>query len=444
MAYSPNTQFAEDAAHTSGDVGTEMLGVRNDSATVRTSTDGDYSPQSVTGEGYTLVASGWKQLTGSAAALNADAIASTDVAGYRWVMIQNTNTYTGTMQIQFSNDNTNWAASTAHALGATSGLSTTLAASSISQIAVHGRYMRVRMSAYTSGTSDINVMLYALPGTQNALSSLGGVTLGADNADGVAASATGNKFGSLSRNTVYNGTTWDLQRGNTSGIFEQGNVANAVADAGNPVKIGGKYNSTLPTFTDGQRADVQVGARGSLHVELWASDSGNSVAAATPGDAAGGASSVYAAAFNQVFNGTNWDRARGMSVATTTGDSGAKVATGNGATQTNVGNKGVQLFIVLGTVSGTGPTCVFKLQGSTDGGTNFYDIPGAATASLAASTNVGMMVYPGIVATAASATSGTILTLSSTLPRTWRVVWTIGGTAPSFAITSITYNYLPN
>lgn len=147
---------------------------------------------------------------------------------------------------------------------------------------------------------------------------------------------------------------------------------------------------------------------------------------------------------NMLFNGTSWDRQRGMSVATTTGDTGAKTVTGNGATQTNAGNKGLQLFIVLGVVSGTSPTAVFKLQGSVDGGTNFYDIPGAATASLTASTNVGMTIYPGLVATAASATTGTTLTLSNALPRTWRVVWTIGGTTPSFTITSITYNYLPN
>jgi hypothetical protein len=142
------------------------------------------------------------------------------------------------------------------------------------------------------------------------------------------------------------------------------------------------------------------------------------------------------------FNGTSWDRARtALSLSTTTGDTGAKTATGNGATQTNVGSKGVQLFIVLGTVSGTTPTCVFKLQGSNDGGTNFYDIPGATTASLTASVNVGITIYPGIATTAGTTTTGTIATAPQVLPRTWRVVWTIGGTTPSFTITSITYHY---
>lgn len=145
------------------------------------------------------------------------------------------------------------------------------------------------------------------------------------------------------------------------------------------------------------------------------------------------------------FNGTSWDRARGMSLGSvTTGDTGAKTATGNGATITNVGNKGVDIVIVLGAVSGTTPTCVFKVQNSVDGGTNWVDVPGAATASLTASGTYGISIYPGIAVTAGSTTSGTKATASQILSRTWRMVWTIGGTTPSFTITSISYTYPPN
>lgn len=128
----------------------------------------------------------------------------------------------------------------------------------------------------------------------------------------------------------------------------------------------------------------------------------------------------------------------------TTGDTGAKTATGNGATQTNAGNKGVQVLLQLGTVSGTSPTMVLKLQGSVDGGTTFYDIPAATTASLTATGNFGITVYPGVTAVTGTTTSGTTAAAAQTLPRTWRAVWTIGGTTPSFTITSIQYNYLPN
>lgn len=41
-----------------------------------------------------------------------------------------------------------------------------------------------------------------------------------------------------------------------------GNVASAVADTGNPVKVGGPFNTTQPTVTNGQRVDFQATSRG--------------------------------------------------------------------------------------------------------------------------------------------------------------------------------------
>lgn len=50
-----NLGKAEDAAHTSGDVGVMMLGVRNDNIQTLTSTDGDYSPIAVDDRGSVFV-----------------------------------------------------------------------------------------------------------------------------------------------------------------------------------------------------------------------------------------------------------------------------------------------------------------------------------------------------------------------------------------------------
>lgn len=168
------------------------------------------------------------------------------------------------------------------------------------------------------------------------------------------------------------------------------------------------------------------------------------IASAAAADATANPTGAATRNYGMIWNGSTWDRGPyGTGFNTTTGDAGAKTATGNGATQTNTGYKGVNLFIILGTVSGTTPTCVFKLQGSVDGGTNWYDIPGATTASLTASTNVGIQAYPGLPTLAGSTTTGTTATISAVLPRSWRVVWTIGGTTPSFTITSISYNAIP-
>lgn len=126
----------------------------------------------------------------------------------------------------------------------------------------------------------------------------------------------------------------------------------------------------------------------------------------------------------------------------TTGDTGAKVATGNGATQTNATAKGALVVINLGAVTGTLPTGVFKIQGSADNGTTWLDLPLATTASLTVTGVYGIQIYPALTPTAGAATTGSIAIVNSVLPRTWRVVWTLGGTTPSFTITNIQVNYL--
>lgn len=64
-----------------------------------------------------------------------------------------------------------------------------------------------------------------------------------------------------------------------------GNVPGGGADSGNGIKISGVFNTAAPTFTNGQRGDVQIDAAGNLKVNIVA------------GVAAGGTSSVFGAAF---------------------------------------------------------------------------------------------------------------------------------------------------
>ena len=95
-----------------------------------------------------------------------------------------------------------------------------------------------------------------------------------------------------------------------------GDVASGATDSGNPVKVGGRYNSTAPTFTDGQRGDLQLGSRGHVRVELYQSgsvtngpifygDDGDGVSVSS------GGSKIGSLSRNTVFNGTTWDRMRG-------------------------------------------------------------------------------------------------------------------------------------
>lgn len=53
-------------------------------------------------------------------------------------------------------------------------------------------------------------------------------------------------------------------KGNT---FVTGPVASGATDSGNPIKIGGRFNSAVQAFTNGQRADLQVDQRGGLLIQ---------------------------------------------------------------------------------------------------------------------------------------------------------------------------------
>lgn len=116
-----------------------------------------------------------------------------------------------------------------------------------------------------------------------------------------------------------------------------GNVASGSPDHGNPVKVGAVYNSTLPTYSTGQRADLQVGSRGALKVELWQSDNANPVVTNT-GDADGQAAQrgLQVASYAFVLNGSTWDRAtkpnathRLLSAAASTNATSVKASAGN-------------------------------------------------------------------------------------------------------------------
>lgn len=149
-----------------------------------------------------------------------------------------------------------------------------------------------------------------------------------------------------------------------------------------------------------------------------------------------------------LFNGTTWDRQH-SNWRGTTGDTGTKTATFNGATQTNYDARGAFIFVQMGTVSGTTPTCSITLQGSPDGGTTWVAF-GPALANLTATGNTGMiMVYPANLSQTAGATPANLayatptasMSLNTFLPGKWRLVFTIGGTTPSFALTAVYAQY---
>lgn len=95
----------------------------------------------------------------SAGSLNADLVASTDVSAYRGATIQVIGTFSGTLTFQGSNDNSNWASVQSTTIG-TGVCTATTATTGLFVIPVSFRYLRIRMTAYTSGTATGVLELY--------------------------------------------------------------------------------------------------------------------------------------------------------------------------------------------------------------------------------------------------------------------------------------------
>lgn len=164
----------------------------------------------------------------------------------------------------------------------------------------------------------------------------------------------------------------------------QGNSAAAVADEGNPVKVGGKYVAAGVTVTDGHRHDLQLDSNGSLMVSLLAGSKGigNDSASSDALSSAVNLSRVAARGF--LYNGSTWDRmgkvvstARLLSAAASTNATNVKNAAGNVfkivGTNTNAAARYLKLYnkATAPTVGTDTPVWTFYLPPSTVNGGQF-------------------------------------------------------------------------
>jgi len=124
--------------------------------------------------------------------------------------------------------------------------------------------------------------------------------------------------------------------GGTSG-GTAGDVASGATDSGNPVKVGGVYNTTLPTFTNGQRANFQVGTAGSLNVTVYGANSASAVSVGSWTDANTSGNLFRVGAYCSVWNGTTTDRQySGAASAAAGGGIGAIAVEESGRLFTNI------------------------------------------------------------------------------------------------------------
>lgn len=140
-----------------------------------------------------------------------------------------------------------------------------------------------------------------------------------------------------------------------------------------PIGVGGKYNATVPTYTDGDRADLQLDARGNTRAALRVSgtatdviglaDNASTVAASATANKIGVVSRLT------VLNGTDWDRV--------TGDA----ANGMDVDVTRIASQGFASSVSITRPSNTNTYGALDVIGPTGGGAasqQFSNIAGGA------------------------------------------------------------------
>lgn len=229
-------------------------------------------------------------------------------------------------------------------------------------------------------------------------------------------------------------STWLTRTGAT---VVDGGVASAATDSGNPVKVGGKYNATPPTFTDGQRGDIQIDTRGfgySVLVSKGTTPGATTTAAVGPPNADGLDITTFAGLYvNAVMFGTKGsngrsDRWRNNDEQTLLA-SAARTATTSSADQTNFNGRGVMVIVNVTAEAGT-TTLTLTIEGKDSISSNYFSlITGVIVYNAATDTPTvtrAVMVYPGVLTADAigAGNANLIAQKSVALPRTWRATIT--------------------
>src|SRR3990167_4044915 len=96
-------------------------------------------------------------------------------------------------------------------------------------------------------------------------------------------------------------------------VVVAGPAADDAAASGNPVPVGGIYNSTKPTYTNLDRTQLQTTTRGAVWAAIATSD-GTTVATVSgrgnDSSSSNSANLLDVNASGWVYNGTTWDRVR--------------------------------------------------------------------------------------------------------------------------------------
>lgn len=208
-----------------------------------------------------------------------------------------------------------------------------------------------------------------------------------------------------------------------------GDVAHDAVDSGNPVKIGGKANTTLPAaVSNADRVDAWFGTSGQFIMGVGTTGGDAQVSGHgqlyTPGGTA-----VGLTVGPVLFNGSTSDRERCNHEVTVLA-SAARTALVNSADLVNYNARGVIVTIDATALAAT-PGVTFTIKGKCTLSGKYYTI--LASAAVTGVSTTTLIVYPG-------ATVAANLAVSQPLPRIWRVEVTV---ADADSLTySVSANYI--
>ena len=192
-----------------------------------------------------------------------------------------------------------------------------------------------------------------------------------------------------------------------------GGVAAGATDSGNPVKIGTKFNTSLPSPSDGQRVDAQSDTNGALVVSLVPGNKGIGSSALNTDGASAAINGLRSYSITGAINGGGTiDRWRNNMDGTGLA-SAARTATTNSGDLTNYNATAVHVVLDV-TTAGTG-SITLTIQGKDALSGQYYTLlAGAAVTTI--STNVYKVMIGGVVSANVSA--------NDLVPRTWRILVT--------------------
>lgn len=204
-------------------------------------------------------------------------------------------------------------------------------------------------------------------------------------------------------------------------IDASGNIIGGTGQAGNAdaqaaTDRGLVTNARLYGYDGAAWDRLRTKGTGWQGVTLVRSSDGNEYANSLPGDGdSASLQSLMAAARNQTYNGSTWDRQRG-NVEGTLLASAARTATTTSPTQTNYNARGVLVGISV-TVVGTG-NLTPSIRATDPVSADAYVL--LSGGPITTTGRWGFLVYPG-APTVAFGASGTVQSVGLALPRTWYV-----------------------